>query len=162
MPYLDRLVAKLFHYSPGLEVNLKLPEQLTWKPSNQAMDLQRINSALLVTIVILLVVQNPPRARAATKADMYSLHNDLFTDRGYKKQVRPIENDSNSLSVYMAFSLLSLVEVSGAVVKRIDLGFGRLAHPRFYDPLPIQFAINLNLIAFYCHFGINYFFLSLY
>ena len=79
------------------------------------MDLLSVRSVALVIFVGLLVALGPPQVLAATKADMYNLHDDLFTTRGYKKQVRPIEFDSNSLFVYMAFSLLSLVDVSRAV-----------------------------------------------
>ncbi|KAK3746727.1 hypothetical protein RRG08_052019 [Elysia crispata] len=75
------------------------------------MDLLSVRSVALVIFVGLLVALGPPQVLAATKADMYNLHDDLFTTRGYKKQVRPIEFDSNSLFVYMAFSLLSLVDV---------------------------------------------------
>ncbi|GFS17531.1 neuronal acetylcholine receptor subunit alpha-2 [Elysia marginata] len=76
------------------------------------MDVHRTPLVVLALLTCFLALHDLPRAQAATKKDVYSLHDNLFTTRGYKKQVRPIEFSSNSLFVYMAFSLLSLVDVN--------------------------------------------------
>ncbi|GFN81645.1 hypothetical protein PoB_000815100 [Plakobranchus ocellatus] len=68
---------------------------------------------VFTALIVFLAVQKIPKADGASKANMYDLHDDLFTSRGYKKQVRPIADDSNSLFVYLAFSLLSLVDHAG-------------------------------------------------
>lgn len=74
-----------------------------------------IHSLLLkpvMLLVCLLVTIHLVEAQGGTKDNMYDLHTTLFSTRGYKKQVRPIEKFDDKLYVYMAFSLLSLVDVN--------------------------------------------------
>ncbi|GFN81644.1 acetylcholine receptor subunit alpha-like protein [Plakobranchus ocellatus] len=74
----------------------------------------RIKAPMLTVFAIALIFTsgNIRMVQAATKADHYLLHDYLFGNGTYKREVRPVDNDSNSVYVYMTFNLLSLVDVN--------------------------------------------------
>ncbi|GFS03113.1 neuronal acetylcholine receptor subunit alpha-3 [Elysia marginata] len=71
-------------------------------------------SGMFVTVVVALTLvhlwSDLPTAQAATQADLYNLFNYLFGV--YQKEIIPLENDTNIVSVFLSFSLLSLVDVN--------------------------------------------------
>ncbi|XP_012937358.2 neuronal acetylcholine receptor subunit beta-3-like [Aplysia californica] len=52
-----------------------------------------------------------PVAQASTKSEVYALYSMLFDANFYNKDVRPVDNSSKSLEIFVTYSLLSLVSV---------------------------------------------------